>query len=967
MTDTLASALSSCTMIAKTLRMVALAAAFCVSSISFADDVEQRPVWPHIGTDIQPDPALYFGLLPNGLRYVVLPHDEPPGRASLRLYVNAGSLMESEKEQGLAHFLEHMAFNGSENHEPGSMVEYFQRIGMGFGNDTNAHTSWLETVYLMEAPSVGEDMLNDTMQMLRDYAGGLLLLQNEVDRERGVILAEKRERDTVRFRMFEDGFKFTLPESLVPQRFPIGTEDCIKAFNSEDFRSFYSRWYTPDRMLVVVVGDIDVERGKALVERHFADLPANEKPLPNPDLGRIDAERGTVARVYREPEAPEVSVNISMVRPLEVKPDSKAERVESIKRAAANAIINRRLSILSKEEGAPISEGSTYSFQWLDFLDSSEIDVSCRPETWQEALAVAEQQLRKALKYGFTQAELDEIRANMMNGYEQAVKSAPTKKSAQLADELYNSFADGRVYTSAEQDLVFANEVLPALTVEGVLKALREAWNGRNRIIYVSGNLPEGASDEDALAAFRESRKVEVEVPLEQEAVQFAYRSFGAAGKVLSAKLVEDLGVTQLRMTNNVFVNLMPTDFEKNVVRVNVRIGSGMLEAPTDKPGLPIFASMVYSAGGLEAHSADEIKRIFAGKTVGAGFAVTPDSFQISGTASTQDLSDELDLITAYIVAPGYREEAQRQVAKAIPMIYTQLKHTPDGLMQDAVDRFLHGGSPLFGFPEMEVFMKRNMGELREWLFEPMSRGRMEVTIVGDFQVDDVVPMLERTFGALPQRNPVKPEYAERRVLPVVEAQTKVFEYQTAIPKAVSMYVWPTEDMWDIYRTRRLSVLADIITDRLRLQLREKLGEAYSPYAYNHSSDTFKGLGFLACVSNVAPDKLDEVAALVRTIGEDIVRDGVTQDELDRALKPTMEQISEWRRNNRYWLGSVLASSQEFPLRLTWARNMVDDFSRVSVEDINALAREYLKPERAIDVRVVPVAQEADASQAVQE
>ncbi len=934
-------------------------AALLLVSLLFAApcraDTATKHLWPHEASDLAPDPAVHYGVLPNGVRYAVMPNAEPPGRASLRLHVRAGSLMERDDEQGIAHFLEHMAFNGSTHHAPGTMVEYFQRIGMGFGNDTNAHTSFYETVYLMEAPNVGDHMLDDTMQMLRDYAGGLLLLQEEVDRERGVILAEMRDRDTVRYRLWKDGFKFALPESILPNRFPIGLEECVKAFNAEHIRSFYSRWYTADRFLVVVVGDMDAQRGVALVEKFFSDLPVNGNPLPEPDLGRIDLERGTVFHVYSEAEAPDVTVEIAMLREQAEIVDTKAERVKDMTLHLANAIVDRRLSLLAKDKDAPFGGGSSYNYRWLDFLENSGIELTCRTETWAEALASAEQQLRRALEFGFTQAELDEARASFLNDYENAKRSSDSRKSAQLAGEIYSSYAKGYTYLSPLQSYELAAEELPKITKDDLLSAFRKAWDAGNRLITVSGKLPEGVTKDQARAAYEASQAVEVLPPEEGGAKQFAYREFGDSGQIAQRVDVDDLGIIQLRLSNNVHVNLKPTDYEKNVIRLLLRFGGGSLEVPADKPGLKMFAMMTFDAAGLEAHSVDDLKSIFAGKSVSTSFAITADSFVLSGASTARDMQDQLDLMMARIIAPGYRQEAMREVENNIHSLYTRLEHTPEGLLQNEVDRFLHGDSPLFGFPERKQLEARSLDELREWLSGPLTRGRMELSIVGDFNTEELIPMLLNTFGTLPVRDAVKPDYADRRVLPVTEPQVKTFTYETSIPKGVALLYWHTEDIWDIGRTRRLSVLADILSDRLRLKIREALGEAYSPYAYSGGSDTFKGEGNITCFSSVDPKVVPQVAALIREIAADMAAKGVSEDELERAIKPTLEQIKEVRRNNAYWLNSVMFHSQEYPVRLDWSRNMVDDFRSISVEDINSLARQYLKPERAIEVRVLPV------------
>ncbi|NNE91725.1 MAG: insulinase family protein, partial [Verrucomicrobiales bacterium] len=274
----------------------------------------------HEGSDIQPDSGVTWDVLENGMRIAIMPNPEPPNRVSMRLYVDAGSLMEEENQQGLAHFLEHMAFNGTTNFPAGEMVEYFQRLGMGFGNHTNAHTSFNETVYKLELPNTEDKVLDEAFKLMRDYADGMKLLQEEIEAERGIILSEKRNRDSVGWRTFLEQIKFALPEHKVSKRLPIGTEEVIKNAGRDRFVEFYDKWYTPNRMALIVVGDIEVEKIQDLIEKYFADLEAREK-APDPELGEV-SNRDFAAHYHYEEEAGETSVSIETLKTRKNPPDN---------------------------------------------------------------------------------------------------------------------------------------------------------------------------------------------------------------------------------------------------------------------------------------------------------------------------------------------------------------------------------------------------------------------------------------------------------------------------------------------------------------------------------------------------------------------------------------------------------------------------------------------------------------------
>ncbi len=294
---------------------------------------------PHEGSDIPADPAVTWGLLENGLRYAILPNAEPPDRVSMRLYVDAGSLMEEDDQQGLAHFLEHMAFNGTKNFPAGEMVEYFQRLGMGFGNHTNAHTSFHETVYKLELPKSDEGMIDEGMKLFRDYADGMLLDAKEIDDERGIILSEKRTRDSMDWRTFVAQIGFALPEQRLSRRLPIGIEEVISGAPRERFVEFYERWYTPNRMAVIVVGDVEVAEVEPLVKKYFADLPTRERHLA-PPMGEM-AKRGFAAHYHYEKEAGETTVSIEVLKPRIDPPDNSERRLYDLQLMLAGQMIDR--------------------------------------------------------------------------------------------------------------------------------------------------------------------------------------------------------------------------------------------------------------------------------------------------------------------------------------------------------------------------------------------------------------------------------------------------------------------------------------------------------------------------------------------------------------------------------------------------------------------------------------------------
>jgi len=540
---------------------VALGLTFVLPCFIFAA-LPDKPRFGQETSDLKPEAAAHFGTLPNGLRYVIMANKEPKERASLRLVVMAGALHENDDQRGLAHFLEHLAFNGSTHYAPGTLVEFFQRMGMSFGGDTNAYTSFDHTAYMIELPDTKSATLEEGFRVFSDFATGLLLNEKEVDKERGIILSEKRARDSVEYRQFVAEFQFVLAGTRPPERMPIGLVPVIEQSKRDRFIDFYNTWYRPERMAIVAIGDFD----PALVEKEitsaFGTIKARSAARPNPDLGQLASFKGVRSAYHAEPEAAATAVSIQTVSPYPNEPDTAAKRLEHLPRDLAGAMLNRRLSILAKKEGAPFTSGKVDIGENFDFLRNASIDLTCKPELWRDALGVTEQELRRTLQYGFQPAELAEAVANFRNDLDQAAKTASTRRSDELATELVQSLVEGHVFTSPADDLQLFAPALEKVTVEQCTEGLRKAFASPGRFVSVMGNTKiEGDAAAAITAAYEKSAAVSLAAPEKVTDSKFAYTDFGTAGVVKEKKHVDDLDLTLVTFANGVCLNLKKTDF----------------------------------------------------------------------------------------------------------------------------------------------------------------------------------------------------------------------------------------------------------------------------------------------------------------------------------------------------------------------------------------------------------------------
>jgi zinc protease len=915
------------------------------------------PAFAQAASDLRPDPAARFGTLPNGFRYVIYPNHEPKGRASLRLLVLAGSLHEADDQRGLAHFLEHMAFNGGTHFKPGTLVEFFQRMGMSFGGDTNANTSFDRTLYLLELPDTKPETLTEGLSVLADDAGGLLLPAEMIEKERGIILSEKRVRDSVEYRTFVSQFETTLGTTLLPKRIPIGLAEIIEHAPRERFTDFWNTWYRPERMAAVVVGDIDPAAVEKLLVATFTSLASRAPARPEPDLGGIPAFTGVRTNFHPEPESPATTVSVTSITPHAKEPDTAANRLKDLPRSIALAILNRRFSELAKQDGAPFSQASANVSESFDFIREAGVDLTCKPDQWAAALAVGEQELRRALEHGFTAAELAEIVATYRNGLEQAVKTASTRRSATLAGEIANSILHREVFTSPADDLALYGPALAKITPAECEAALRQAYNVPGRYVLVAGNARITGDANAAIAtAYAQSHAMAVQPPAAAAAQIWAYTNFGPAGTVVKREHIADLDLDLITFANGVRLNLKQTAFEAGLIRLNARVGLGQITEPRSQPGLTGLAGGTFDAGGLGRHSSDDLRRILAGRNIGLGFRPATDAFDFVGGTTREDLLLELQLLAAKLTDAGYRPEALRQARKGLEQLYLSFEHTANGPLSTEVARLLSGGDPRFGLPAKDVMLSRNLDEVRAWLAPQFTTGPIELSLVGDLDPAAAIAAVAQTLGALPPRAP-KPALADlKQVAFPAQPFAKDYTISSEIPKGMVRLFWPTTDGFDVKRARRLNLLASVFNDRLRVKVREEIGGTYSPQAASNASDVFPGYGYILANVDVAPPTAQKITDLVLNIGDDLARNGVTADELTRAKQPALTAIRESLRNNGYWLGSVLARAQEKPEVLDWCRSRVADFESITTAELSALAKTYLGHERASRATILPAA-----------
>jgi zinc protease len=917
----------------------------------------EQPAWPHEKSDLPPDPDVLFGRLDNGFRYVLMRNQNPEDRVSMHLDIQAGSINETDRQQGLAHFLEHMLFNGSEHFKPGELVKYFQSIGMQFGPDANAHTGFLETVYDILLPDGGEESFRKGLLVMQDYAEGALLLESEIERERKVILAEKRQRDSASYRTFVSGLKFELPDALVSRRLPIGNETVIRQATRPDLKTYYDTWYRPDTMILVAVGAFDLDRASALVSEYFASFRSRAGEIPEIEFGDV-RHRGVKAFHYYEAEAGSTTVTIEVLNKEPLRPDTLALRKERIKKRLADQIVQHRLDARIGTSKAPGTSAAIGSGLFAKQIAYAVISAEGTPDEWKLLLGFLEQQLRQALVFGFSASELERVKKDFISNLEQADSQKETRDSKKLAGDIIEALNSDRVILSPTDEKALMVPFVTSLTVDDVNRAFQASWAWNHRLVQVTGNADlsrEGGEPAAAiLQAYRESVQTSISPWTEDREIRFPYLPEPVeTGRIVKKTVHDDLGIVQVDFDNGFRLNLKKTDYKDEEILAALSFGKGRFCEPPELPGLAELSSAVVNESGLGSLDRNELETALAGKRSHVVFGIDEAMFVLNGETVPEELPLFFQLLYAHVKDPGFREDAFNLVMSQFDNQYEELSHTLDGVMALKGKRFLAGGDTRFGLPPHDAFRKLRLDEVHNWIEKAINGSDFELSVVGDFDVETVIALASRYFGTL---SPAKFLPCERSGGPVFPTGKRLrVEVDTKIPNGMVDVCYATDDIWDIHQTRRLNVLADVFSERMRIQIRDKLGEAYSPYAYNMASRIHDGYGVFNVVVEVIPARAQVVVDEIQRIAGDLSRNGISEDEIQRSLGPTLNSIKDMQQQNGYWLKTVLTGSKKNPEKIDWSRSILSDYAAITTGDLQTLSKRYLLNGGAAFIEAVPM------------
>ncbi len=933
--------------------LLALPATCALSAKPASAGFERTAPWNAETSDMEPDSRIIYGRLKNGLRYAIRPNPKPENQVLIRMVVDFGSAAEAEDEQGLAHFIEHMAFNGSTNVPEGEMVRMLERLGLSFGADTNASTGYLQTSYMLDLPRKDAALIERALFLMRETASEVSFNPDAVKRERGVVLSELRDGENFRFKSNRESLRLFYPDSFYAKRFPIGQKSVLENSSADQMKALYGKWYAPDRTKIVVVGPVDPAAIEREIARKFASWSGSGATLGKLKTCSFDPTRAAQAAIFAHPEIEE-QIQVSQIVPDKKRPDTLESAMLMMKMQIAWGIIADRLARRSRAEDIPFL-GASPSFEpgFCDKYARVGYGIMAKDGGWQTVLPIVEQAVRQASRHGFTRTEFDEQIKRLDAGYSNAVKSEPTLSSGAFAGELAGNETD--IISSAAYRQLAWRQLRPFLTTESVRQELAFWYDKLERPqMFLSTRKGDGIGNAQLLAAFNASRAVAVAPPVQRASSVWGYTDFGAKGTVVQDKRIDDLGIRTVRFENGVMLNVKSTDFDADRVLLSMRIDGGRMMYGND--ALPLLNLMggAYVGGGLGKHQYDDLRAILAGTTVDTGFGIADEVFGSGGTVVVKDLALQLEVMAAYLTDPGYRDEAVRLFRRPLPEAYARLDATPGSALGNGSSRVLYAGDPRFTIQPLEKVMAADFEGLKKLVSEALATNRLEIGIVGKIGEAEAIDLVARTFGALPKR---KSESVIQPAARIVQYSEKTgahdFVHRGEPNQMAWRRLWLTTDNKDQKLAQTMSLLSDVVQIRLLDELREKLGASYSANASSSMYENYPGRGYFSVSTNGDPKNLETIEKTVDAVIAEIVAQPPSADLFERARKPALESYRDWRKRNSTWMG-IVSEAQSEPARLERFRQNEASFRSITVDDVWKAAQRFLKDKTPYTFRALP-------------
>ncbi|MBI3832403.1 MAG: insulinase family protein [Planctomycetes bacterium] len=930
-----------------------LAVLFAAFAVVLSARAAEKPL--DLKAELPIDPNLKMGTLPNGMKYWIRKHDRPPGKIGFWLHIGSGSINEEDSQRGLAHFLEHMAFNGSANFPPGTLVKYFESIGLRFGQHQNAFTSFDQTTYQISLPDTKEETIAKGLVFMSDVGYRLALPTEEIERERAVVLEESRARKGAQQRITDKLFPILAPDSRFAERMPIGKEEIIAKAPPDLFKTYYAKWYRPDLATLMVVGDCDPAVVEKLLVGQFEGWKPVEKPAPDADPG-IKAYTEMRAAVITDPELTETEVSAIRVGPLK-KEVTVGDMRERMVDQLGCWIVNRRLGELVQKGQAPFQGGSVSVQPFLNVCTYVDGSVSGKPDQWQAMMTSLLTEIKRARDHGFLEQEFDDAIKETLEGARQAAKTEGTWDARAFLSRMNNAVSQGRKPMAEAQRLELVEALLPSITLKEVHESFVKSFDPQSRLLLVT--MPE---------------KLDLKIPKQEELVELAKKVEASEVKALTAKdrpkslldrdpepgkVVEqeeepDLKILTVTFENGVRVHLRQMDFKKDQVFSGITVAGGEIQETAENRGITDVASLALGKPATLKLDSTTVRDLMTGKQIAVGGGSAQDTFSLHVSGSPKDLEDGFRLAYLLLTQPRVEDPAVKKFKEEKVQELEMIKTSAEAQLSLKISALLSNGDIRFAELTPEELEKADTAKSQAWLDQALANGPIEASIVGDLDREKMLAIAAKYLGSLPKRGRTLPALDPlRTVAAKAGPHEALLEVPTITPRGVVFVGWRGADWKDVKDRRILEIAARILSSRVHEEIRQKRGLAYSPGAFARPSQGYSGMGVFGVYFQADPDKSAEAAKLTRELVETFAKDGPTDAEMETVRKQLKNALETTLKEPSYWNG-VLADLDYRGTKLSDVKEVIERMTGYTKEEIVEVLKRYITEERRVQVLSLP-------------
>ncbi|MBE6241648.1 MAG: insulinase family protein [Bacteroidales bacterium] len=929
-------------------RLSILFAALFAAAVAFAQAPQPLPN----------DPAVRVGKLDNGMTYYIRHNDQPAQRAEFYLATDVGAYQESDDQDGLAHFLEHMCFNGTKNFPDKMLLEWLQSIGAEFGRNINASTGFEQTQYMLNnIPITRESVIDSCLLILHDYSHFVTCDPAEIDAERAVILEERRTRRNAQWRMFEKSLPYYFGDTPYARRTLIGGEEQLKTFAYESLTNFYKTWCRPDLQAVIVVGDVDVDQIEAKLKTIFADIPAVENPQEK-IIYELPQNEEPIIGIITDPEATSSSIEVlwkGAPIPKEMANTDQAFIVDLMK-SYIYYIMDERFGDITARPDAPFLGGNLGIGRLCTSCEAVFGTVEFKEGDFANAFAAFMTEVEKMKRFGFTDGEVERAKAKILSHFEKAVEAASTRKNADFVRPLLNAFYFNESYMEPEMELMLAQQVCAMLTAPVLSQVAASMITDENMLVLYNGPEKEGLvnpTEAEIAAILTAVKSAEIEANVE-EAINEPLISTELKGSKVKKETTGIYGSTVWTLKNGVKVVVLPTQHKKDQVLFNLEWKGGKTLIATED--MPSFEDNIWGLfmqnSGVSKFPKTTLSKMLAGKMISMGPNIGNTTHSIVGNSTPKDLETALQLMYLYVADPRFDAEEYQTGIQQIKAILPNLANTPDFKFQQFVSEKLYDGNERVVTINDEVLEAANL-ETIERVYRQLFKDAAgaTLTIVGNVDLETLKPMVEKYVGSIPKGKKAAGLNKKNMIQMAKGVSENVLNVEMATPKKTVFQVWSaympvtTKDMVTL---KAAGYVLDMIYTKT---IREKEGGTYGVGSnLSAAREPYSRVTFMVQF-DTNPEQAEKLSGLTVQYLEELAQNGPTEEELAMAIENLKKNVPESRISNSYWQSNLELNLEH---GIDYDAEFEAALESVTAEDIKTLMQAVLAQGNFIEIVLAP-------------